>query len=343
MNLSNQTLSTAETDLLDLGLSFIPNINRVDYSCIEKSLHKLIRSIKYRDHFGDDDDQAPQHIISNAKNFMHPSTWEPRYKDLGDDAQQLISKLQETTETILRKFPLKENSYLIKTQPNITREQRRAISKLRANDKIIVKSADKGGMVCVLDKAAYLTEAYRQLVNTKYYKSIQEPLQKHNIPAINCVLEDLYNQGYITKRQHEYLNASEADKLRHFYLLPKIHKPISKWTLPNIMPEGRPIVGDCGTESRRVSEYIDSFLKPLANKHPSYIKDTYDFINKIRNRRLYSEYILVTGDITALYTNMNIDRTLAIVKDMFDKHPDPHRPDNELLELLEIALKNNDF
>jgi len=40
---------------------------------------------------------------------------------------------------------------------------------------------------------------------------------------------------------------------------------------------------DCGTELRRASELIDHFIKPLANKHPSYLKDTYDFLDKIGN------------------------------------------------------------
>lgn len=72
------------------------------------------------------------------------------------------------------------------------------------------------------------------------------------------------------------------DQDRKFYLLPKVHKPRNKWPQTN-MPEGRPLVSDCGTESRRASELIDHFIKPLANKHPSYLKDTYDFLDKIGN------------------------------------------------------------
>ena len=343
MNLSKYSLNTDEINLLDLGLSFVPTINKVRYSDIDKSLHKLIRSLKLRDYFDDDDDRAPVPYDTNTKTFTRPSDWVPKNKFLGAATKQLISELRETTETILREYPIKDNAYLIhNTKHNITLEQRRAIGKLRANEDIIVKSADKGGMVCVLNSSSYMTEAHRQLHNTKYYKNIDEPLLKHNIPKINNILEDLFAKGYISKKQLEYLNASEDDKLRHFYLLPKIHKPTNKWTLPD-MPEGRPIVGDCGTESRRISEYIDSFLKPLANKHPSYIKDTYDFVGKIRNKRINKNYILVTGDITALYTNMDIDRTISVIRNIFDENPDPKRPDKELLDLLEIAMKNNDF
>lgn len=343
MNLSNQTLTTNETNLLDLGLSFVPTVDKVNYTCIQKSLLKLVRSIKLRDYF-DDDDQDPTPYDSSIKTFTHPSGWEPRDMDLDPSTKELISKLIDTTESILSKYPVNDNNdYIIKhTNPNLTKQQRQAIKTLRSNNDIVIKPADKGGMVCVLNKTSYLTEAHRQLNNTKYYKNINEPIQKHNIPVINNILEDLHEQGYITKRQFDYLNASDKDKLRNFYLLPKIHKPTNKWTLPD-MPEGRPIVSDCATESRRVSEYIDSFLKPLANKHPSYIKDTYDFIDKIRNRRLDKKYILVTGDITALYTNMNIDRTISVIKDIFELNPNPLRPDKELLKLLEIAMKNNDF
>jgi len=342
MNLSKQALNPEETALLDLGLSFIPTVHKINFSQIQTALQKLIRSIKLKDFF-DDDGQTPGTFINPSKNFTEPSTWVPENKLLSITTKQLIIKLQETTENILRKYPIHNNSYFFKNDnDNLNKDQRQSIIRLRNNEDILVKNADKGGMVCVLNKTSYLTEANRQLNNTKYYKTIEEPLKEQTIPKINQTLERIFNNGYINKKQLEYLSAKSGDKSRKFYLLPKIHKPKNKWTLPD-MPEGRPIVGDCATESRRVSEYIDSFLKPLANKHPSYLKDTYDFVNKIRNRIIDKHYILVTGDITALYTNMNIDRTISTVREFFTRYPDPKRPDDELLELLEIAMKNNDF
>lgn len=78
------------------------------------------------------------------------------------------------------------------------------------------------------------------------------------------------------------------DQDRKFYLLPKVHKPKNKWPQTNIA-----IVGDCGTESRRASELSDHFIKPLATKHPSDLKDTYDFLEKNRNRTIHKDHILV--------------------------------------------------
>ena len=67
------------------------------------------------------------------------------------------------------------------------------------------------------------------------------------------------------------------------------------------------------SETERICKFIDFFLKPLSNYHPSYIKDTYHFVAKIRGQKIPEGAFLVTGDVTALYTNMDIDLTLTII------------------------------
>ena len=109
------------------------------------------------------------------------------------------------------------------------------------------------------------------------------------------------------------------------------------------MPEGRPIVSDCGSESYRVSDYINYFLRPISTRHRSYTKDTYDFVSKVRHKNIPKGAFLVTGDVTALYTNMDIERTLAVTRRALISHPQPDRPDEHILTLLELTLRNNDF
>jgi hypothetical protein len=109
------------------------------------------------------------------------------------------------------------------------------------------------------------------------------------------------------------------------------------------MPEGRPIVSDVDSESYRICSYIDSFLTKISNKHPAYLKNTYDFLDKIRNQNILPTDILVTADVSALYTNMKLDRTMQCVTEAFRQYPDRTRPDQQILELLDIILNNNDF
>ena len=47
--------------------------------------------------------------------------------------------------------------------------------------------------------------------------------------------------------------------------------------------------------------------------------------------------------IDSLYTNIDNTNGLEAVKQIFNKNPDPKRPDKDVLELLKINLENNDF
>lgn len=143
------------------------------------------------------------------------------------------------------------------------------------------------------------------MYNVKYYQKIPKPLASDTITEAKSILVDMYKRGFISNKQVLYLMPSMPAHTRTPYLLPKVRKPRSKWPAFN-MPEGRPIVSDCGSETYHICELIDYFLAPLSNKHPSYVQDTYDFISKIRYQVIPADSFLVTGDVTTLYTNMNI-------------------------------------
>jgi hypothetical protein len=109
------------------------------------------------------------------------------------------------------------------------------------------------------------------------------------------------------------------------------------------MPPGRPIISDCESESYAVSEYIDYFLQNLACKHNSYVKDTPDFLTKLKQVKIKPDTLLVTLDVESMYTNINNEEGLNAVKKSFEDNPDPSRSDEHILKLLELSLKNNDF
>ena len=50
---------------------------------------------------------------------------------------------------------------------------------------------------------------------------------------------------------------------------------------------------------------------------------------------------IATIDVDSLYTNIDNTNVLEAVKQIFNKNPDPKRPDKEILELLKIYLENN--
>ena len=68
-------------------------------------------------------------------------------------------------------------------------------------------------------------------------------------------------------------------KFARFYLLPKTHK-----RLENV--QGRPVISNCGFYTENISAFLDFPLQPLAREVKSYIKDTNDFLKKLRSLTL---------------------------------------------------------
>lgn len=344
INLSNTLLSSPQLALLNRGLTFIPRYRSTSLLDLYSTQDRLLRNLKLRDYFWDqpaiDNDRRPT--------FTNPSNWTPADRKISEPTLQTIDKIVNSTDTYLRRHrvintPTGQRILLPYCRDNLTPDERRAITELRSNQTIIVKPADKGSATVVMDRSAYITEVYRQLNNEQYYRKLDRPIYTDNIPKINEILKEMVDCGHITSKQFAYLSAKPTDRQRFFYVLPKIHKDRDTWPQPERMPQGRPIVSDTGSESYRVAEYINYHLKPLSTIHPAYLKDTYDFVNKIRFQQIPHNALLVTGDVTSLYTNMNLDRILTVVQDILQEHPDINRPDEYILRLLDFTLRHNDF
>ena len=59
----------------------------------------------------------------------------------------------------------------IPTHNNLTPAKRGAIQELTERDDFVIKPADKGSAVVVMDKVDYLEEANRQLTDERFYKN----------------------------------------------------------------------------------------------------------------------------------------------------------------------------
>jgi hypothetical protein len=93
------------------------------------------------------------------------------------------------------------------------------------------------------------------------------------------------------------------------------------------------------------AKFIDHFLQPIAKEQDSFIRDTDHFqavINSVRFSPDESVF-LVTMDVESLYTNIPTEAGIRAVRRAFQKSPHPSRPDEELLQLLDINLNRNDF
>ena len=180
--------------------------------------------------------------------------------------------------------------------------------------------------------------------NTNHYKRLDEPIYPSTAIKLRRLICELRTLGWITDKELTFLLPPTTPTPRKFYTLPKIHKSPDTWSIPFCVPPGRPIVSDIGSESYHISKYIDHFLKPITFLQPSYVKDTFDFVNKIKQvTDLPEDTLLVTCDVESMYTNINNDDGIAAVQFFFNKYPNPDRPSDLLLKILKLCLASNDF
>ena len=83
---------------------------------------------------------------------------------------------------------------------------------------------------------------------------------------------------------------------------------------------GRPVISYYGTPTEKISEFLDTQLKPIMQKSWSYIKDSGDFIRKIKNLTDIPEgAILVTADVVSLYPSIPHQAGLEALKKALDE------------------------
>ena len=104
----------------------------------------------------------------------------------------------------------------------------------------------------------------------------------------------------ITENENNYFrfNFKKATNLGKLYQLPKIHKGLCKGP-------GRPVISNCGTPTEKVLEFLDHHLQPIMKQGESYIRDTGDFLAKLKAAGdVPKGAILVTADIVGLYLSI---------------------------------------
>ena len=120
-----------------------------------------------------------------------------------------------------------------------------------------------------------------------------------------------------------------------FNILPKIHK---------VNNPGRPVVFSVNSHTKKLSAYVDEFLRPLAETLRSYIRDTSDYIKRMQVLgQLPERCYFATLGVSSLYTNVDIDEGLTIVEEELEKTNQSRPMPKTLSCLLEKVLKLNNF
>ena len=188
-----------------------------------------------------------------------------------------------------------------------------------------------------MHKKDEVKEGQSQLDNTDHYQSLDHLMVIETASKVTSLIEYLYDGQFIDETTMEWLlQTPTSQRIPEFYTLTKIDK--SK-------PVSRPIISGCDGPTERISAFVDKLIQPIAKIQKSYIKDTTDFINFIERKKLPRNTLLVSMDVTSLYTNIPQEQGMQIVCAAYDKFYKsyPPIPTGCLREMPRLILEENSF
>ena len=99
---------------------------------------------------------------------------------------------------------------------------------------------------------------------------------------------------------------------------------------------GRPVISNCGTPTE-VVEYLDYIFKPIMQNSWSYIEDSGDFLQKIKNiGEIPERAILVNADVIGLYPSISHGAGLEALRKILNERDLPKVTTEDIVRMAEF-------
>ena len=220
---------------------------------------------------------------------------------------------------------------------NITNAERKALTALAKDANITILPADKGRAVVVMNTSDYKEKAKNILSDNNTYKVLKkDPTSKYKT-QLSSKLQEIRQLNEISDVEHRRLLPTSTLTPR-FYGLPKVHKAGAPL---------RPIVASRGSITYGVARHVADILSPLVGKNGYALNNSEDMVNSLNNCTLQEDDILVSFDVTALFTKVPVDKSVEIIHDRLTRDTSlPSRTRmtaNHVRDLLLTCLKTTYF
>ena len=118
---------------------------------------------------------------------------------------------------------MEHKSQIHKSYRNLSFVERSALKDLKSNVNLVIREADKGCSVVVMDRPRYIEEGYRQLNDTSLYLRTHATAISDTEEDIQHHADQLHIEGVITDDIRQFAIRINTKPAR-FYQLPKVHK-----------------------------------------------------------------------------------------------------------------------
>lgn len=322
-NLANLELDEEEKYVLLKDLKFIPTPPPASFESIEKDLNEFVRNNIILKHFFGDKAKDREHTIDLPRK---KSNWTPStevHEDIKRYAEETRKELKIEYEKTKNQRKRAYHHHV-----NLTEKQKAVLKKLKTNQTIIIKPADKNLGLVIMKKEWYISEVNRQLSDTQTYKpttnedvdkiiqEVQEYLlfikDRMKWKATNKTWKFLKDFSWTTENGQGH--KKNTIRVPNFYIIPKIHKPVLK---------GRPIVAGHSWVTTPSSILLDKLLQPLLDYFPHILKDTLSLLRTLESIEFPQHCTLITSDITDLYTSIELKDCEETILEWMRQSPNP--------------------
>ena len=217
---------------------------------------------------------------------------------------------------------------------NLTFNQIKTLKEFIKRKPFKVIECDKNVGTCLISNENLDRLCIEHLSNNLIYKKINENPLLETKETVNKELYNLYSNMLISEKIYKILKI-EFTVIGKFRILAKIHK--DKFGI-------RPIINSTNTPTYNLCKLVEYILHPYVKKFPSFIQDSQNLIQDLDKKFFPKNIKIISADIEALYTNINLDLALDIITDFArDKLDFNHINIIAFNSILKLIFKNNIF
>ena len=297
-NLSQHPLTEGKITLLSRGLKFIPDRHKVDKLKLMADLAEWERRMRLKEFFYTEgtEPQTKQDEKDPLEKFKVPkkSSFTPS-KGLDMRLDMYVEMVKTDIINSMKKLrklnisPGENDAFLSLLHNN-------DILSLLHNDDIVIRPADKGSGIVVLDKVKYVESLQKEMEESDSYTMTEDDQTKKSMREVKKLVNKMYKDGAIPQDMKQFL-IQRYPKAGCLKGNPKLHK--------NNAPM-RTIVNGMNTATGNIAELAEYEINEYVITSPSYTRDTTDFINTLKEieEPLPEGIIMFCFDVCKLYPSV---------------------------------------
>ena len=198
--MSRRILTKDEIDVLELGLSCCPSQANFNKETFANDILKFFRRLKLREYFFEENGKETGNIdtkIDSQPNderhdlgwFIKNEHWYP--EKVREGRSTGLSNFLDNTVHDIRSYL---NSSKRKRINNLTNKQREALNSLASDETLIIKLADKGSGIVLMDINDYNDLCMEILNDKEYYEEVTSDPNPDYRQDLDSIIDEMKNK-----------------------------------------------------------------------------------------------------------------------------------------------------